>query len=234
MTVPTTGRTRMGAQEKTVLAGLRDEEVVRRVRAGEVALFELLMRRYNQRVYRALRSLIRDEREAEDAVQQAWFAAYAHLDQFAGASAFSTWLTRIALNEGLARVRQRSRLDIVAEVSEEGIADMRTAGDPEKRAADREVARLLEEAVDGLPEMYRTVFVLRELEGLSTSEAASCLDTSEDVVKVRLHRARLALRDALFERAGAGVAGAFSFLGARCDRMVTSVLDLILREPGAA
>lgn len=229
-----TVRTRLGAEEKAALAGLADEEVVRRVRSGEPALFELLVRRYNQRVYRAVRSLLRDDREAEDAVQQAWLAAYSHLDQFAGASAFSTWLTRIALNEGLARVRQRARLDVVASVPEEGIVGMRTVGDPEKRAADRELARLLEEAVDGLPEMYRTVFVLRELEGLSTAEAASCLDISEELVKVRLHRARLALRDALFERAGAGAEGVFSFLGARCDRMVAAVMDVVLREPGAA
>ncbi len=225
---------RLGALEKQALERLGDEEVVRRVRAGEPALFELLMRRYNQRVYRAVRSLLRDEREAEDAVQQAWLAAYAHLDQFAGAAAFSTWLTRIAINEALARARQRGRLDLVADVPEEGAADMPNALDPEKRTADRELGRFLEEAIDRLPDIYRTVFVLRELEGLSTSEAASCLGVSEDVAKVRLHRARLALRDALFERVGAASASAFGFLGARCDRMVAAVLEVILRDSGAA
>ena len=229
-----TSMTRLGTREKAVLEGLADEEVVRRVRAGERALFELLMRRYNQRVYRAVRSLLRDEGEAEDAMQQAWLAAYSHLDQFAGASAFSTWLTRIALNEALARVRQRARVEVVANVPEEGAAGMRSVVDPEKRTADRELAHLVEEAVDGLPEMYRTVFVLRELEGLSTAEAASCLGISEELVKVRLHRARLALRDALFERAGASAASAFSFLGPRCDGMVAAVMEVILREPGAA
>ena len=227
-----TERTRLRAEEKAVLAGLSDDEVVRRVRSGEPALFELLMRRYNQRVYRAVRSLLRDEREAEDAVQQAWLAAYAHLDQFAGASAFSTWLTRIAINEALARVRQRARLEVVADVPDEaeGVPDMRTL-DPERRAGDRELGHILEQAVDVLPDLYRTVFVLREIEGLSTADTAACLSISDDVVKVRLHRAKLALRDALFERAGAGAASAFTFLGARCDRMVAAVLDVILRRP---
>jgi RNA polymerase sigma-70 factor, ECF subfamily len=228
----TTGKTRLKTEEKAVLAGLADGDVVRRVLAGEPALFELLMRRYNQRVYRAVRSLLRDERDAEDAVQQAWLAAYAHLDQFAGASAFSTWLTRIAINEALARVRQRTRLEVVADLPEEGVPDMHAA-DPERRAGDRELGHILEEAVDVLPEIYRTVFVLREVEGLSTADTAACLGISEEVVKVRLHRARLALRDALFERAGAGAASVFAFLGARCDRMVAAVLDVILREPAA-
>src|SRR6266540_2694322 len=166
---------RIGDQDmKSALSALSDGEVVRRVRAGDTALFEVLMRRHNQRVYRAVRSMLKDEREVEDAMQQAWLAAYAHLEQFAGASAFSTWLTRIAINEALARLRQRGRLDIVANVPEEEVADMRTGGDPERRAGDRELGRILEEAVDGLPAMYRSVFVLRELEGLSTSEAASC------------------------------------------------------------
>jgi RNA polymerase sigma-70 factor (ECF subfamily) len=223
-------RTRLAADEvRTALAGLRDEDVVRRVVGGDLAMFEVLMRRYNQRVYRTVRSLLRDEREAEDAMQQAWLNAFTHIAQFEGASSFSTWLTRIALNEALGRVRQRSRLMSVPEVPEEEMAFMRGGSeDPERRAGDRELAHMVEEAVDELPDIYRTVFMLRELEGLSTSDAAEALGVSEEVVKVRLHRARGTLRNALYERAGAAGAHAFSFMGHRCDRMVNVVLSEIL------
>jgi RNA polymerase sigma-70 factor (ECF subfamily) len=219
---------------RIALAGLPDSEVVRRVIAGEPALFEVLMRRYNQRVYRSIRALLRDEREVEDAMQQAWLSAYAHLDQFQGASAFSTWLTRIALNEALARVRQRSRLTPVEQVPEEDESMRLAPRDPEERTSDRELGRMMERAVDGLPDHYRSVFMLREVEGMSTAEAATALAVSEEVIKVRLHRARLALRDALYELAGPAAADSFTFLGRRCDRMVLEVLSRILGTQPAA
>jgi RNA polymerase sigma-70 factor, ECF subfamily len=226
---------RMDAEDvRTALAGLRDAEVVRRVVAGERALFEVLMRRYNQRVYRAVRSLLRDDHEVDDAMQQAWLSAFAHLDQFQGASAFSTWLTRIALNEALARIRQRSRLTPVERLPEEDDGMRSAPQDPEARASDRELARMVEVAVDELPDHYRSVFMLREIEGMSTSDTAEALSVSEDVVKVRLHRARLALREALYARAGAAAPEAFTFLGWRCDRMVAKVLGYILAPPPAA
>ncbi len=108
---------------------------------------------------------------------------------------------------------------------------MPTPIDPEQGAGDRELGRILEQALDQLPDVYRSVFVLREVEGMSTADAASCLGISEDATKVRLHRARLALREALFERVGAGAEAAFTFLGPRCDRMVAAVMEQILREP---
>jgi RNA polymerase sigma-70 factor (ECF subfamily) len=203
------------------LAALTDGEVVRRVLDGDTPLFEILMRRHNQRVYRAVRSVLRADRDVDDAMQNAWLQAFSHLSQYEGGSAFSTWLTRIALNEALQRVRQRSRVSLVAEAPERE-SDMPPT-DPERRASDRELARMLEASIDGLPETYRTVFVLREVDHLSTAEAAEVLGISEDLVKVRLHRARLALRDALYERAGASAADAFSFLGPRCDRIVAAV-----------
>jgi RNA polymerase sigma-70 factor (ECF subfamily) len=214
---------------RTALVGLPDPEVVRRVLAGEPALFEVLMRRYNQRVYRSVRAILRDDRECEDAMQQAWLSAFAHLDQFHGASAFSTWLTRIAINEALARVRQKARLTPMERVSEEEDVMRTAAHDPERRAADRELGRMVEDAVDELPALYRAVFMLREVEGLSTSDAATCLGVSDDVVKVRLHRARLALREALYARAGSAAQDAFPFLGWRCDRLVAEVLGRVLR-----
>jgi RNA polymerase sigma-70 factor (ECF subfamily) len=212
------------------MAGLADDEIVRRVRAGEPALFELLMRRYNQRVYRSVRALLRDEHEAEDALQQAWLSAYAHLEQFTGAAAFSTWLTQIALNEGLARLRKSARLKLVTEENQEELAVTSNPENPERAAGSRELARMIEAAVDELPPLYRTVFMLREIEGMSTGDAAACLGVSTDVVKMRLHRAKQALRDKLFEQAGEASGGAFPFMGARCDRVVQSVLAVILKD----
>jgi RNA polymerase sigma-70 factor, ECF subfamily len=215
-------------------AGLSDAEVVRRVLGGEAALFEVLMRRHNQRVFRAIRSVLRGDHESEDAMQQAWLNAYTHLGQFQGTSSFSTWMTRIALNEALGRAGRRPRLAPIEEVPEEDQGMRSTTQDPEERAADRELGRMVEQAVDELPDLYRSVFVLREIEGMSTADAAAALEVSEEVVKVRLHRARLALRDRLFERAGFAARGAYAFLGWRCDRVVANVLAAILAGPPAA
>ncbi len=216
------------------LTGLPDSEVVRRVLGGEVALFEVLMRRYNQRVFRTIRSVLRDDHESEDAMQQAWLNAYSHLGQYQGTSAFSTWMTRIALNEALGRAGGTPRLIPIDQVPEEDQGMRSKTQDPEGRAADRELGRMMEEAVDRLPDAYRSVFVLREVEGMSTADAALALEVSEEVVKVRLHRARLALRDRLYERVGSAAQSAFPFLGWRCDRMVANVLGQILGDAPAA
>lgn len=216
----------------SALAAPADAEVVRRVLAGETALFELLMRRHDQRVYRAVRSILRDEAEAEDAMQQTWLLAWSALPGFAGASAFSTWLVRIAVNEALGRARRRARG--TAAISLAGAAEgaMGVPDDsPEERAASAESSRLLERSIDRLPQLYRTVFVLREVEQLSTAETADALGLSEDAVKVRLHRARLALRDVLAEEIGVGAPQAFQFLAPRCNRLVAAVMGQILSRP---
>lgn len=217
-----------------VPAGLDDTEVVRRVLGGEPALFEVLMRRYNQRVFRAIRSVLRGDQEAEDAMQQAWLSAYSNLRQFQGTSTFSTWLVRIAMNEALGRVRRRPRLAPLDEVPEEDDSMRAKTQDPEGRAVSRELGRMLEAAVDELPDSYRSVFVLREIEGLSTAEAALALEVSEELVKVRLHRARLTLRDRLYARVGSATEGAFVFLGWRCDQLVARVMARILGGQPAA
>lgn len=206
-----------------------DEEVVERVLAGETELFELLMRRHNQRVYRAVRSVLRVDAEAEDVMQQAWLQAFAHLGTFTRKSQVSTWLVRIAMNEALMRTRKRARLTLVPNVPEWMESDMaaNTNASPEDQAQTRELSGLLEAAVDRLPETYRTVFVLREVEGLSTADAAQALDVTEDVVKTRLHRARNLLKDALFSHVSAGAEGAFLFLAPRCDRIVHAVMSAI-------
>lgn len=206
-------------------AVLTDEEVVRRIRDGESALFEILMRRYNQRVYRAIRGIVRDDAEAEDAMQQAYLNAYAHLGQFAGDAKFSTWLTRIAINEALARLRRRRH-----ELPEESMTEIEsTAPDPEQQASAAQIRDVLETEIAALPDPYRSVIVLREVEGLSTGETADCLSVTEDVVKQRLHRARTMLRNNLFARAGVTFEHVFTFGSARCDRVVAKVMTR-LRE----
>jgi RNA polymerase sigma-70 factor, ECF subfamily len=209
---------------------LSDAEVVRRVRDGETALFEILMRRYNQRLYRVARAILRDDGEAEDVMQQAYVNAYVHLDQFAERASFSTWLTKIAVYEALARSRRRRATEVrtVFESGEDTMTHIQTnAPNPEHQAFATELRILLESSIDSLPEHHRIVFTLREIEGLSTAETAECLGISEENVKTRLHRARALLRDDLFARTGAATSGAFQFHLSRCNRVVAGVLEKI-------
>jgi RNA polymerase sigma-70 factor (ECF subfamily) len=210
---------------------LSDEQVVALVIEGQTALFEVLMRRHNERIYRAARAILRDEREAEDVMQQAYVNAYSHLRQFDGRAQFSTWLTRIAVHEAIARARRRGRyqsLDADATgAAESPMMPTTDQPDPERQAFTRELSTLLEAAVDTLPDGNREVFMLRDVEGLSTAETAGSLGVSEDVVKTRLSRARAALRRQLFERAGMAASDAFTFQRPRCDRVVTAVLERI-------
>jgi RNA polymerase sigma-70 factor (ECF subfamily) len=210
---------------------LTDEQVVAQVLDGQTALFEVLMRRHNERVYRAARAIVRDEREAEDVMQQAYVNAYAHLRQFDGRAAFATWLTRIAVNEAISRVRRDRRyepLDTDVAAGAEAFMGAQVPADPERQAFARELGALVEAAVDRLPDGCREVFMLRQIEGLNTQETAASLGVSEDVVKTRLSRARAALRRELFERAGLAAPSAFSFPQPRCDRVVAAVLSRIV------
>jgi RNA polymerase sigma-70 factor, ECF subfamily len=213
---------------------LTDEEVVQRVLAGEGPLFEVLMRRYNQRLYRVARAILRDEGEAEDVMQQAYVNAYAHLGQFEQRARFSTWLTRIAVHEALARRRRRGRItemDAMPETDGSGVWTAK-GPDPEQQALTGELRKALEDSVDALPESHRSVFVLREVEGLSTAETAESLGLSEDNVKTRLSRSRAMLRRDLFERAGVAAPDVFSFHLSRCDRVVAAVFARLGIGPG--
>lgn len=201
---------------------LSDEEVVGRVLAGDRALYEVLMRRYNQRLFPIARTILRDEAEAEDVVQETYVRAYASLHQF------STWLARIAVYEASSRLRQRSRLREApaADRERETMEAVKSPDpDPEPQALRHEATSLLESAIDALPGLYRCVFVLGEIENMSTVETANCLDLSRQTVKVRLLRARDMLRKELDTRAGARASEAFQFLGARCDRVVRQVFE---------
>ena len=216
--------------EPPVMAGstaLSDEAVVSRVLAGETALFEVLMRRHNQRVYRAARAIVRDAREAEDVIQEAYVNAYTHLSQFDGRAQFSTWLTKIAVYEALARVRRQRRYEPLDDSPMELNMPTSTSPDPERQAFGRELGALIESAVDALGDGYREVFMLRQVEGLSTTETAEILGVSEDVVKTRFSRARHSLQQHLLDRAGAATSQAFTFGQDHCDRLVATVMARI-------
>lgn len=207
-----------------------DEQVVERVRAGETALYEILMRRYNQRLYRVARAILRNDAEAEDVMQDAYVRAYQHLNQFAGKAAFSTWLTRIAVNEALGRLKSRNRfdqLDIDEKYEETFMGPQENAPDPEVKASAGELRELLEAALLQLPEQYRTVVMCRDVEEMTTSETAAALELTEENVKVRLHRGRLMIRNWLMERVGTNCKNAFPFMGERCDRVVATVFSRI-------
>jgi RNA polymerase sigma-70 factor (ECF subfamily) len=209
-----------------------DEDLVARARGGDRAAFELLMRRHNRRVYRAVRSVLRDDSETEDVMQQAYVQAFTHLDQFEGAARWSTWVCRIAFNEALGRIRQRGRFVSIDAAGGEGTLDdtANTVGaNPERAASERELGRLVEHELDRLPDIYRTVVMFREVEGMTTAETAAILNVEEPVVKTRLHRARALLRDAIERRMGEHLGATFEFGAERCDRVVAAVLERLGR-----
>jgi RNA polymerase sigma-70 factor (ECF subfamily) len=205
---------------------LSDAEVIERVLAGDTGLYELLMRRYNQRVYRAVRAVLRDDAETEDVMQEAYVRAYQYLPRFEQRASFCTWVTRIAVNESLARLERNKKF--TSETDNEGASVTEsleaTSMNPEEAAATMQTRALLEKAILELPYRYRIVIMLRDVEEMNTAHAAHVLELSEDVVKVRLHRARAMLRRQLFAKAGATNSLAFQFLVPRCDRVVAGVL----------
>jgi RNA polymerase sigma-70 factor, ECF subfamily len=196
-----------------------DEQLIERVLGGETAQYELLMRRHNQRIYRAIRGVIRDDNEIEDIMQDAYVRAFAHLAEFRGAARFSTWLTRIALHEAFARVRKARRF-VHGEPEETEAMEP----NPEALASDSELKVVLERAIDALPESFRTVFILRAVEEMSTADTAEALAIPEDTVKTRLHRARGLLQKALVDDVSRE---AFGFHLSRCDRVVANVLERV-------
>jgi RNA polymerase sigma-70 factor (ECF subfamily) len=217
--------------EVSEASALSDEEVVARVLGGDTGLFEILLRRHNQKLYRMARSVLRDEGEAEDVIQQAYVKAYSNLGQWQGRAQFSTWLTRIAFHEALARIRKRvreKRAGSTWQPPQDLMKTMRSVDlTPEQQAFQRELRTHLECAIDSLPLLYRIAFVMRDVEGMSTADTAASLDVAEDAVKTRLSRARALLRADLYQRIGAGAASAYSFERQRCDRIVAAVFALL-------
>lgn len=209
--------------------GLPDQELVERVRSGEKGLYEILMRRYNQTLYRAVRSYLRDGDDVQDAMQEAYVKAYTKLDQFKGDSAFSTWLVRIGINEALQVLRKQRTMHIYTDPGQraEGLTQLPDTGqmNPEQRTIRDEHRRLLEQAVDRLPDGYRAVYMLREVEEMSVAEVSQVLGITESNVKVRLHRAKIMVKDALLSAHQAGAA--FEFGNAHCDALVAAVMARI-------
>jgi RNA polymerase sigma-70 factor (ECF subfamily) len=220
--------------QRAVAESWSDEQIVARVLAGDTGAFEIIMRRYNQRLYRAAVSILRSDADAEDVMQETYLRAFAHLSQFEGRAKFSTWLTRIAVHEALARNRRGRRMEPLDDIAsrEAEPAALTIANNPEKEATMRELHEVLQEAILGLPESYRTVIVLRDVEEMSSTEAAEVLDITEDNLKMRLHRARAALREQLFDRIGPSAVRAFEFPAVRCDRVVAGVFRRLEESRG--
>jgi RNA polymerase sigma-70 factor (ECF subfamily) len=207
-----------------------DTDLIARAASGDARAFEALMRRYNRMLFRTARAILRDDAEAEDALQEAYLQAYGSLASFRAEAKLSTWLARIVANEALMRLRKQTRrAEIVPmqsadapEVEQVMDSDMDNA--PDTRAARGEMRRLLEAQIDALPEIYRTVFMLRAVEELSAEETAAVLEIPAATVRTRLFRARSLLREALAQKIDVACEDAFSFAGERCDRVVARVL----------
>lgn len=205
-----------------------DQDVVAEVIAGGKGAYEILLRRYNQRLYRALRAYLHDEADVQDAMQETYLKAYQKLHQYKGDAAFSTWLVRIGINEALQHLRRAKKRSGRMPPHPEGdrllhLPDTRM--DPEHTAIHSETRRIVERAIDRLPEAYRAVYLLREVEGLPSTEVAACLGITEGNVKVRLHRAKALLKETVWEQLAD--APAFEFGSAHCDLLVQRVMARI-------
>ena len=212
---------------------LEDAELVELARQRDSAAFRVIMRRHNRRLFRVARAVTRDDSEAEDVVQEAYTLAFTNLGTFRGDSSLATWLTRIAMNEALGRLRRSRPTVELSALDAEHRNDahiiqfpmMTSNYDPERTVAQREIGRLMERAIDGLPDIFRVVFMMRDVEELSVEETAGLLGLPEATVKTRLHRARRLLRQALDEQLAPALAEAFPFDGMRCTRMADRVLE---------
>ncbi len=225
-------------------ASMAETDLVRRARAGERGAFRAIMQRGNQRLFRVARGIMRDESEAEDVLQEAYVRAFAGLTQFRGDASIFTWLTRIVVNEANGRLRKRRKEVGIEEV--EAVQNMGAhvimfpntdaSANPEEDVARKQVRSVIERAVDELPDDFRTVFILRDIEDCSIAETAAALDIREETVKTRLHRARRQLRAALSTSFAATLGDVFPFLGPRCERITEAVLARLvdLTDDGAA
>jgi RNA polymerase sigma-70 factor (ECF subfamily) len=219
------------------LTAVPEADLVARARARDELAVREIVRRYNQRLFRTARAIVRDDGEAEDVVQAGYVRAFTHLDSFRGEAQLSTWLTRIVLNEALGRVRRRrpttglEQVELEQDLSAQIIQFplLQNHPDPETAMSRQEIRELLEQAVDALPEAFRAVFVLRDVEGLSADETAVQLEIRPETVNTRLFRARRLLRVAIEERLSMAFSALFPFDGERCVHMADRVVDELER-----
>jgi RNA polymerase sigma-70 factor (ECF subfamily) len=208
-----------------------DTELVRRARGRDEAAVRAIITANNRRLYRLARGILRNDSEAEDVVQETYVRAFTHLKDFRGDSSIATWLSRIAMNEALGRLRRR-RPGVEWSSLPEGTLEAQiiqfplssAADDPEKSMAQREIQHVVERAIDELPEAFRLVFITRVIEGMNVEETAEILRLKPETVKTRLHRARAMLRDNVEKKIGPLVMEAFPFAGRRCERLTDAVL----------
>jgi RNA polymerase sigma-70 factor (ECF subfamily) len=207
-----------------------DAELVQRARGRDEAAIRAIMQANNRRLYRIARGILRNDSEAEDVVQETWVRAFTHLESFRGDSSLATWLTRIAMNEALGRLR-RQRPSVELNALPPGALEaqiiqfpLAASEDPEKTMAQREIQHVVEHAIDDLPEAFRIVFITRVIEGMNVEETAELLDLKPETVKTRLHRARTMLRENVEKKIGPVVMEAFPFAGKRCERLTEAVL----------
>ena len=216
---------------KTAPAATGDAELVKRALDRDEAAVRTIIKANNRRLYRLARGILRHDNEAEDVVQETYVRAFTHLAEFRGDSSLSTWLSRIAMNEALGRLR-RERPGVELSSLPQGTLEAQiiqfplisAAEDPEKSMAQREIRNVVEGAIDELPEAFRLVFITRVVEGMNVEETAEILDLKPETVKTRLHRARTMLRDNVEKKIGPVVMEAFPFAGRRCDRLTDAVL----------
>ena len=214
-----------------------DPELAALVASGDESAFRVLMRRYNQRLYRTARAILRDDAEAEDALQEGWLQAYRAMSEFRGEAKLSTWLTRIVANMALQRRRKARRTAEVIPMSIDEQAGDRPVVDeardenpraaPEIETLRAEMRRLLEARIDRLPDAFREVFVLRAVEEMSVEETAAALDIPEATVRTRFFRARSLLRESLAREVDTAMEGTYEFMGAKCEAMANRVIDAI-------
>jgi RNA polymerase sigma-70 factor (ECF subfamily) len=215
-------------------ASLDDVTLARRVAERDEPALRELMRRHNQRLFRTARAILRDDAEAEDAVQEAYLKAIRGIGGFRAEAKLSTWLTRIAANEALERLRKRKRAEVLpleADVEMPPQDDAPQPDSPEQLAMRAETRRIVERRIDALPEAFRTVFVLRMVEEMTVEETAAALAVPEATVRTRLFRARSLLRESLARELDVAVEGAFGFAGERCDRITRAVLARLQEAP---
>jgi RNA polymerase sigma-70 factor (ECF subfamily) len=212
------------------LAEAGDGHLVDLARRGDEMAVRALIRRYNRRLYRVARAVLRDDAEAEDVVQEAHVSAFSSLDRFRGDAAFGTWITRIALNAALGRKRRQRPTVGLENVEHESEASARIVAfpsaqfNPEQAMARSQARELLQQVVEELPDAFRLVFVLRDIEGFSVEETAAQLGVKPATVKTRLHRARRLMRTGLADHAAATLPDLFPFAGSRCERMADRVV----------